>query len=298
MNYNFVIGIITCDKDLKYIKDLLLNIGHKVSGNYHIIIYNNCVENYDMVSNLDINAIILPNTYKHKNARQLYARKMITEKAYELGSDYIWFIDADDTVLDVNFDKLDNYTDIIVFPYDTEDSKAFMDTKLEPGILECKPTYDNFLDVGCPLWRKFIKTEILKKSYDMIDAYNLPPVSCSEDTIVSLLSLKFAKTYSKHHETLYFNHRMRGDSNNTVVTFDKVVNFTTGINEIFKITETCFTTEEQESLKLKQIRKNTIWWILSRICLIDDEIEIQKSMDFINSILDEKYQDEYNEDNV
>lgn len=293
MSYKFTIGIIVCDKDFRYIEKLLENIHQKVIGDYNIIIYNNCDLNYDALENLKTNAIILPNTYKCKNPRQLYARKMITNKAFDLKTDYIWFIDADDEILQVDFNKLDYYTDIIIFPYNTEEHKDFMNTNLESGIIKSSPTWNTFLDVGCPLWRKFIKTEIFKKAYDLVDAYNLPPISCSEDTLASLLCLKFAKTYSKHHETLYFNHAMRGDSCNSSVHINNIKNSTIGLNEFFQLTETLFSKKEQKSLKMSEVRKTTLYWIESRICLIEDEKELQEGYILLNSLLDEKYINEY-----
>ena len=134
MNYTFTIGIIVCDKDIKFLKSLISNINENVKGNYYIVVYNNCVEKYNYTMNFNNkNVIILPNTYKHKNARQLYARKMIVEEAYILNTDYVWFIDADDEVLAVDINNIDFYTDIVVFPYNSEGSKNYMPTNLLPG---------------------------------------------------------------------------------------------------------------------------------------------------------------------
>lgn len=295
MEYLFTIGIIVCDKDFKYIDNLLSEIGSKISGKYNIIIYNNCDINYDALSNLKSEAIVLPNTYKHRNARQVYARKMITEKAFELKSDYIWFIDADDLPKEVDFNNLESYSDIILFPYETNTNSYFHFFK-NFGTFKVEKNRECFNNIGSPLWCKIIKTEIFKKIYDLIDAGNLPPMSCSEDTLASLLSLKFAKEYSCISSSLYFNNNERGDSNNRDIHLNNIKNSVIGAEQFFELTDSLFTEEEKESLEIKNIRFGTIFWILNRICLIKDDNERDEALKFVNSSIDDKYKDEYIEE--
>lgn len=42
-----------------------------------------------------------------------------------------------------------------------------------------------------------------------------------------------------------------------------------------------------------EVRKTTLYWIESRLCLIEDEKELQEGYDLLNSLLDEKYINEY-----
>lgn len=297
MKYLFTIGIVVCDKDFQYVENLLSEIENKVSGKYNVIIYNNCEINYDALFKFDSRAIVLNNTYKYLNARQLYARKMITEAAWEINSDYIWFIDADDLPLKVDLDKLDTYSDIIVFPYNTERNEGFSFLKRE-GAFKIEKTQKCFSEIGNPLWCKFIKTSILKKAYDLIDAKNLPPISCSEDTLAGLLCLKFAETYSSHcSSSLYFNKNERGDSNNHNIHLENIKNCTIGIEQTFEMLDSLFTEDEKKSFKVDKIRFGIIFWILNRICFIEDSDEKEEALKFLNSSLSDKYKDEYLQEN-
>lgn len=297
MEYQFVIGIIVCDKDYQYIDSLIKNIEDCVIGNYHIIIYNNCIQNYDNLQERKINnTTILSNTYKCKNSRQVYARKMITEKAYEIKSDYIWFIDADDTVMKVNFNKLEHYTDIIVFPYvgDNYDSSdpgwiPFHDDRA----LKVELTLTHSDMIERPLWCKFIKTNVLKQAYDMIDAYNLPPISCSEDTLASLLAMKFSKTFSEHKAITYLHSTARSNSQSPDTHLNDIEQCTIGIREFLELLDKLFTKEEYESLRLDLLKYGTICWVIDRICTIKDKNELNIALSGFNKKLGRKYVKEY-----
>ena len=296
MKHFFVIGIIVCDKDFVYLTDLIKNIKDNAIGNYTVIIYNNCETNYDLLQSAKIdNAIILPNTYKHKNSRQIYARKMITNKAYEIGSEYIWFIDADDHIhKKVDFNNITHYTDIIVFPYLT-------DVKDEPGWIpfhddrilsvELTPTHADYIER--PLWCKFIKTNIYFKAYELIDAENLPPISCSEDTIASLLAMKFAKTFSEYKEPIYYHSTNRSNSESPETHFNDIEQSTIGIREILIMLDTLFTKEEYDSLRLDLTKFGTISWVIGRICTITDNDELKKTLKAFNKKLGQKYIKQY-----
>ena len=290
------IGIIVCDKDFQYLESLLERIKDKVTGNYSIIIYNNCIENYDKLQNLKTDAVILPNTYKTLNSRQVYARKMITEEAYRQKTDYIWFVDADDDVYAFNINKLKLKSDIILFQVGTiaEDgifykfdfSIAFPKNRT---IHRLKKTYEYADNIGKPLWCKFVKTSIYKQVYDLIDAENLPPISCSEDTLASMLCMKFAKNCYKLNKMLYFQNRRLSNSNGFSVDFNDIKQCTIGIGEVFKLLDTLFTEEEKVQLNIQKLKSETVKWVLWRIIKIEDIDERFKAFDYLNDCLGDTY---------
>lgn len=294
IKYAFAIGIIICDKDYKYLNDLISNIESNIDGSYHIIIYNNCDKLYDeLQSRIIPNTTILSNTYKHKNARQVYARKEITEVAYSMNTDYIWFIDGDDSVIDVKLDEIPYHTDIIIFPYTTDGNMTGWCPLKEEGIfkVELTPTHSEYIER--PLWCKFIKTDIYKKVYDMIDAKNLPPISCSEDTLASVLSMKFAKTMSRYSKTIYYHNVDRSNSDSPETHINDIEQSTIGIKEILILLDTLFTKEEFNSLRLDLLKFGTISWVVDRICTIQNQQELQQALKSFNEKLGQKYIKQY-----
>lgn len=292
--YTFAIGIIICDKDYKYLNDLISNIKNNIDGSYHIIIYNNCDKLYDELQSRTIpNATILANTYKHKNARQVYARKEITEIAYSMNIDYIWFIDGDDSVIDVKLDEIPYYTDIIVFPYTTDGNMAGWCPLKEEGAFKVELTLTHSEYIERPLWCKFIKTDIYKKAYDMIDAKNLPPISCSEDTLASVLSMKFAKTISKYNKTIYYHNVSRSNSDSPDTHLNDIEQSTIGIKEFLTLLDALFTKEEFSSLRLDLLKFGTISWVVDRICNIQNQQELQQALKSFNKKLGPKYIKQY-----
>lgn len=294
IKYTFAIGIIICDKDYKYLNDLISNIESNINGSYHIIIYNNCDKLYDTLQSRIIpNTTILANTYKHKNARQVYARKEITAVAYSMNTDYIWFIDGDDSVIDVKLDEIPYHTDIIVFPYTTDSCMDGWCPLKEEGIFKVELTLTHSEYVERPLWCKFIKTDIYKKVYDMIDAKNLPPISCSEDTLASILSMKFAKTMSRYSKTIYYHNVNRSNSDSPNTHLNDIEQCTIGINEFLTLLDNLFTKEEFDSLRLDLLKFGTISWAVDRICTVQDSQELQQAMAEFNKKLDQKHIKQY-----
>ena len=110
--------ILFCDRDYIYIPELLNNIHENLKIDHEIILVDNREEYKDIdieiPDEIDVSYIDMG-----RNFRQLQARKFASQNAT---GDYIWFIDADDNILEVN-DSIERriidrkFPDMIVFNY-------------------------------------------------------------------------------------------------------------------------------------------------------------------------------------
>lgn len=178
--------ILFCDKDVKYIPSLLKNIKENLSIDYEIVLIDNRETNKDKLS-IDPDIRYFAFGY---NARQVQGRK----KGVELAKgDYIWFVDADDEILEVDssFEKLmQKDYDIIVF--DKSKYTHVKNNLMEQSILA---------SMGVQLWNKWVKTSVLRK----VEEYIPTDISgtASEDAMLVIGSLKFGKSIFFYQQRIY-----------------------------------------------------------------------------------------------
>lgn len=189
------IGILFCDKDYFFLKELLQEIKKNVKVNYELILFNNCRKKIDL--SIPNNILVL---HRKGNIRQLAARKKIIEKAQ---GKYIWFIDADDKITNLNYMDISD-ADINNYSFITTGSKR-NPVIYKDGITD---VYNNTL---MPiLWNKIIKTEILKKVIQHIPNVK---ISCNEDKIYIKGCMCFGQTVKNHSKILYINRANYSSSN-------------------------------------------------------------------------------------
>lgn len=197
------IGILVSDKDVNNLNNLISQIKEKVKIENEIIICNNSSNEIAVE-----NATILNNG--NGNIYQLRGRKLIIEQAE---GDYIWFIDADDSINEV---KEEDFTaDIIEFNCNAikedETKTLTMFEETETVEVETNLVSEKY-QVGIQsLWNKFVKTTILKQAVEQIPDTD---VSALEDWIFLYASMMIAQSYQKNTQNIY-NYNVVDSSSNT-----------------------------------------------------------------------------------
>lgn len=190
----FTIGILVSDKDLSNLETLVSHVQERVKIPHEIIICNNSSQPISL-KNL-VNVFVVNNG--NGNIYQLRGRKLIIEQAE---SDYIWFVDGDDDVNEV--EDIEFTSDIVTFNYDRlyDNIQTHINLLKEEEIIESDDFFEEKnLYLNKTLWNCFIKTSIFKEVIKEIPDEN---VSCGEDWIYIFGCLKYAKTYEKRLNYYY-----------------------------------------------------------------------------------------------
>lgn len=232
--------IIVCDKDVKYLDELLkkvenLKLPHKT------LVISNCSEYIDKA---DYNF--------YENKTQFSARL----KALDLcDTEYIWFIDADDSIYDI--ETFDYSEDMVVFGTQYEKNKKWV---FKNNVYYDAEAWDyEFLhEINNALWNKIIKTDLLRNVYKYIEDKEYKIIS-KEDEIFVLTALKHAKSVRTVDKILYFKKEGLSDSRNQ--SFEKLKLLMTGSKDAVEIENKIglFTNE------LKQLHDTYLMWIVSCI---------------------------------
>lgn len=203
--------ILFCDKDYQYLKGIIKDIKEKVRANYEIILIDNRDKEKD--KKLDIGDSDVICYHFGYNAAQVQGRK----KGIELANGkYIWFIDVDDNINDVDCSYLmDTDYDMIVF--NSNRDFCFKGNLVDKNI---------YTEVYVALWNKWIKTDILKKVETLIS----PDLngSASEDVMLVAGSLKYGNSIIFTKERIYeYNQNTSTwccNSINDFATFQRLIN--------------------------------------------------------------------------
>lgn len=199
------IGILFTDKDYGYLKELINRIKLCIKNiDYEIIFFDN--------RNNFKNKLTFLKNYKvlntgFGNKYQFEARKQIINQA---DGDYIWFVDADDDVVPLDFDLNEllelNY-DIYGFSFketleDDTEKKTILDNELI--LKNC--INKNSINMMTSLWCRIIKKDIFKKAVNKLnDSYS---ISFGEDLLFVFLTLQIAKSFYKSEHIIYnYNHK-------------------------------------------------------------------------------------------
>lgn len=213
------IGITVCDKDYKNCSDILNQIKERVKIEHEVIIIDNREEFKDEPTEWK------PTFAFGYNAYQFSARAKIIELAK---GDYLWFVDGDDEVGEVN--NLDYNEDVIVFSYATY---PVTNVHLEPAVYtENIFTYE-MADKTCHvLWNKFYKKNLFTKDY--IDKFYGVKMVTAEDTIWNFVALKNAKSLRIVDEIIYY-HKEGLTNRLGVITLKEVESLLTGFDDMQRI---------------------------------------------------------------
>lgn len=174
--------ILFCDKDVKYLHDLLKQLEGHVFCNYEIILIDNRTK--DKTEIITKYKIIKPK----ENIYLFEGRRIGFENST---GDYIWFVDVDDDIIgDVYQDDFNQNTDIIQFYYDING------WQIPPGV------HEPIEQFGPGVWCRFFKATKLQEVYKPITRRNLK-VHTFEDEILLNLVLQTNSSYSYIDRMIY-----------------------------------------------------------------------------------------------
>ena len=176
------IVILFCDKDVKYLNDLLKQLEGHVFCEHEIVLIDNRTEDKTEISTKY--KIVKP----IKNIYLFEGRRVGFENS---SGDYIWFVDVDDEIIgDVYEDDFNQQTDVIQFYYDADG------WQIPPGAH--KPL--NWFGNG--VWSRFFKATKLQEVYKPITKRNLK-VHTFEDVILTSLIFQTNPSYSYIDRMIY-----------------------------------------------------------------------------------------------
>lgn len=259
------IAILLCDRDFKYVPDLLQSISENVHITYEVVLIDNRSEY--------INEPLDFKNFKYfkfgYNARQLIGRK----KAVELSSgNYIWFVDADDQILPIISDKqnlLEKNFDIISFNYFIDDtfSSNISEDLVEENLLD----KELLREIGVPLWNKWIKKSVLESVEQFVP--DNESASASEDTVLVMGSLKYSKKLFKCGEVFYRFNAQRSMSAalcyKTVNEYERIIY---GHTSAMKVMNTIFADEEKKAFLFDDIMIEDCAFFINKLLYCDDTI--------------------------
>lgn len=189
------IVILCCDKDYMMVSSLLNNIRnvwqeqHDSFLDYEVIIVDNRENEADKHVDWNNNA----NVIVHKsgsNIMQFASRAIGTRLAK---GDYIWFVDADDSIVNIPIVNtiFSETIDILFFSTTASSSNLMRYEDLPEGLYAADDVYENFFGMAIAPWNKIIKGSLLIDIYTEIDNANVwhglkERFSVSEDLILSI----------------------------------------------------------------------------------------------------------------
>lgn len=239
-----MLSIVTlfCDKDYEYIPGLLEQFDKRICCDYEVILVDNR-EAYRDKSIPEINTFY----QRHKgiyitkgyNLCQLAAKKLAMQ--YVNGS-YVWFVDADDELVDTPSDILFNkcFADLVLFNYTYDDrrtniklfQKCFTQYKYNKKVKKFRTA--SYLENVCvTCWNKWFSTSLIKGILDTVP--DNVKISCNEDVYIATLSLNRAKDIQEFPLFIYNNRPERGSSNNKLTDISRFKMVVQGWEESIKL---------------------------------------------------------------
>ena len=213
------IVITVCDKDYENCENLTKQIEERVHIPHEVIIIDNREEHLS-----EKTAWKADYAFGY-NAFQFSARA----KGIELAKgDYLWFIDGDDTIRDI--DEIDFDADIITFSYNTYPEgdvhlkEAYYDKDLY--------TWEMTEKLKPVLWNKFIKKSLF--SSDFIGKYATLKIHTLEDSLWCNEALRHVSSVRVIDKVVYF-HTEGLSSKVGSVTFEQIKTLTTGLADAVKV---------------------------------------------------------------
>lgn len=283
------IGITICDKDYQKLDSLLAQIEERIKIEHEVIIIDNREQFKDEKTSWT------PSYSFGYNAYQFSARAKIIELAK---GDYIWFVDGDDNVEEV--DEFDYTEDIIVFSYHSYPSG---DIHIDENVYtENLFSYDISTLIRPVLWNKFVKRSLFTKEF--IKRNFGKKIVTNEDTLWGYEALRNASSLRIVDKIIY--HHNEGLSNRvdnvSLAEFESLV---TGFEEMKEETRriikddtffnksmydtAChlmrYATKTKEPYGVLDIMLKLIPWELFKEALFDSVYPFCKSQENLNNII-------------
>lgn len=256
------IVITVCDKDYENCENLTKQIEERVHIPHEVIIIDNR-EKY-----LSEKTAWKASFAFGYNAFQFASRA----KGIELAKgDYLWFIDGDDTIRDI--DEIDFDADIITFSYnnypegDVHLKEAFYNKNVYTWQMteELKPV----------LWNKFIKKSLFTSEF--IEKYSTLKIHTLEDGLWLCEALRHASSVKIVDKVIYFH--TEGISNNVgAVTFEQIKTLVTGLPDAMQVMKDILPDDEF----YEKVEQGQYCCVMQYITKTDD---IEETMDLLMDII-------------
>lgn len=266
--------ILFCDRDYNYLPYLLDIIHDRVSIDHEVVLIDNRENNHDEI---DTTGCIY---YSFGfNATQVQGRK----KGIELATgDYIWFVDGDDEIVlvtSLEAQLMEHDYDIIHF--------GGREEKLQTtDILN----YGTLNTIGVMLWNKWIKTSILRQVEELIptDLYG----SASEDTMLTIGSMKFSKTIYHSTKRIYIYIRERSCAATkkieSVAHYQRIIN---GYDKVFAQIVKMLDKNEQDLIRGPGQKGTDCKWFIEKLAICTDEIRGECAQIFCQYFTPEEFRE-------
>lgn len=269
--FTLSIIVIFCDKDFKYLNEIYTKIRKNIENiEYEIILMDNRESNKEPISFINNADVIYVNMGGNK--RQFAAR---IESVKYISKRYTMFIDGDDNINKISSkDIYDFYplVDTILYNYETTvfGKKIIFNPQSRHNIKYICVTDDlyNILHKYdlIVLWEKFIRSDILKKSFQNINS-NLR-IICNEDSILSYNLFNYTNIIQFSDKVFYINNAERGLSTAEDLSYDKYIELSTGFFEGQKLLKSLINKDSY----IKELVR-TIKYLLGRLNCIKENID-------------------------
>lgn len=217
------VAIIYCDKDWKYVPELVEDVRKKVAMRHEIVLVDNTTEGTPIEADKYF--------WMGGNKYATQGRK----KAVELAEgDYVWFVDADDEILPMKEPPGDE--DMYLYGYeivgwkDPFISLAESEFSVEGEWILNRPTYEYY---GWTLWNKLIRTSILRDVESLIPDDWL--CVAGEDVVLYTGCYVRCRTIRFMPDMAYRFRADRSFSGNTRMTLDKFRHILDGCKESMEL---------------------------------------------------------------
>lgn len=269
--FTLSIIVIFCDKDFKYLNEIYTKIRNNIENlDYEIILMDNRESNKEPISFVNNSDVIYVNMGGNK--RQFAAR---IESVKYISKRYTMFIDGDDNINKISSkDVYDFYplVDTILYNYETTifGKKMIFNPLSRHNVNYICVTDDLYTILHkydlIVLWEKFIRSDILKKSFQNINS-NLR-IICNEDCILSYNLFNYTNIIQFSDKIFYINNSERGLSTAEDLNYDKYIELSTGFFEGQKLLKGLL---DKDSYTKEIVR--TIKYLLGRLNCIKENID-------------------------
>lgn len=198
------IAIVFHNKTESYVESLLSQIKRNVNiiGTYKVVLFDNreYQDNYNYDLLYDRSQRIIPSQFYYKlkdgkrhNWRQFEGRRYLLSQ--DLDSRYVWFVDSDDTINRFAYNFIQENSDIITFPFESDGHSIGLWWTYNKywGVYKREDfSRDMLQDMNVMLWNKWIKTELLQNAVHLLPEDM--EIIASEDTIYNYIAFDNCST--------------------------------------------------------------------------------------------------------
>ena len=274
--------VLFCDKDMWHIPGLVEYIKETCKGDYEVVLVDNRKEKNTPP----------PDTgwpvYEAPGIGTFEGRRFALSKCR---GKYVWFIDADDKILDwsgfINPDEQD--ADFIFFNaselrdkrcspvYDDNVPTVLIQTGKElHKNIRLEVSQESFRHIYLPLWNKFIRLDFARKVYDMVTP--LPSVTDHEDSLMSAMLLKHAEYVSDWTDKTIYIYDSRNSTSSVGITpnIERYKRLNRGQQKLLEFARGHFTDAEWKRLGFDLYFYGDYYWRFRFLPSLPDKIEAIK----------------------